>query len=272
VPAQRMGMDDALDHQWLSDLRSQRTESQQQGLGGDSMWSIESFDRDSSPAETREYLVDPRHRQATVSGTNGDSAIGDGDSQESFSQPMNNLRLGPPAHWRFDKSQDPKDDPPVALPVDGPDARPVESPQLRHERSSPPSPPLTENIQPGNTRHKPQTPLTGPLTPALSDDERALQQSANRKRKRTIPQNPDASVHPMFDSGSLSSVPQSDRDEDGRSSTPSHLPPIPHPADKAGRINTRAMGRMTQSTEPLDPTRIRQSPRTAKNRKSLRLG
>ncbi|WVW81634.1 hypothetical protein I302_103629 [Kwoniella bestiolae CBS 10118] len=113
-PRQRLSMRQALDHEWLSGPSSQISESQlpaSQALGGDSVWSIESFD-DQFPLDqnnNNNHSSDPMNgdqvgseegigrwsRPMTASGTNYES-LGEYGSEESFSQPMGNLHLNTP--------------------------------------------------------------------------------------------------------------------------------------------------------------------------------
>lgn len=72
----------ALEHDWLIPS-SQVGESQLDRLGGDSVWSIESFD----PDDSRSELNDERW---VASKTGFEDAPSDG----SFSQPMGELQLG----------------------------------------------------------------------------------------------------------------------------------------------------------------------------------
>lgn len=103
-PTKRMTMEQALVHEWLSGPSSlpNESQSQSQGLFGDSMWNIQSFDSDAETSDGGEMEVDADDtrtdwtRPVTMSATNFDSAsAGDGSSLggESFSQPMENLRL-----------------------------------------------------------------------------------------------------------------------------------------------------------------------------------
>ncbi|OWT40182.1 CAMK/RAD53 protein kinase [Cryptococcus neoformans Bt1] len=92
-PAKRMTMAQALDHDWLSEPSSQPVESQRMGLGGDSMWSIQSFDSlqpefNYGPGNTTDW-----QRPATVSGTRLESGI---EGSDDFSQPMTKLHLNTP--------------------------------------------------------------------------------------------------------------------------------------------------------------------------------
>lgn len=70
-------MADALNHAWLYAPSSEPIESQ--GLGGDSMYSVESFSEDEDWSRAPSAMSD-----SVRSG-----------SRESFSQPMGNLQLGP---------------------------------------------------------------------------------------------------------------------------------------------------------------------------------
>jgi hypothetical protein len=73
---------EALDHDWLIPS-SQVGESQLNRLGGDSVWSIESFDPDDSRSEEDDERWE-------ASKTNFEDAPSDG----SFSQPMGELQIG----------------------------------------------------------------------------------------------------------------------------------------------------------------------------------
>lgn len=100
-PSRRMTMAQALEHEWLAGPSSLPNESQSQALGGDSMWNIQSFDsidfdddRDDVDMEATAWT-----RPQTVSMTNyGDSSnaehlSGASEGDESFSQPMEKLRI-----------------------------------------------------------------------------------------------------------------------------------------------------------------------------------
>ncbi|KAE8538264.1 hypothetical protein D1P53_005604 [Cryptococcus gattii VGV] len=96
-PAKRMTMSQALDHDWLSEPSSQPMESQRIGLGGDSMWSIQSFDSlqpdfdlgyDNGPESIANW-----QRPATVSGTRLESGV---EGSDDFSQPLTKLHLNTP--------------------------------------------------------------------------------------------------------------------------------------------------------------------------------
>lgn len=92
----RMTMSQALDHDWLSEPSSQPMESPTIGLGGDSMWSIQSFD--CSPSDI-EFGYGPESSAknwqrpamtATVSGTRLESGV---EGSDDFSQPLTKLHL-----------------------------------------------------------------------------------------------------------------------------------------------------------------------------------
>lgn len=102
-PQRRMTMAQALEHEWLAGPSSLPNESQSQALGGDSMWNIQSFDsidfdddRDDVDMEATAWT-----RPQTVSMTNyGDSSNAEhlsgpsgASGDESFSQPMEKLRI-----------------------------------------------------------------------------------------------------------------------------------------------------------------------------------
>ncbi|BEI90384.1 uncharacterized protein CcaverHIS019_0304540 [Cutaneotrichosporon cavernicola] len=108
-PTKRMTMEEALMHEWLSGPSSFPSEpSQSQPLFGDSMWNIKDFrsdeagtsdggDLDMNDDATRSDWTRP----ATMSATNfGSASMGASfggasvSSNDSFSQPMENLRLG----------------------------------------------------------------------------------------------------------------------------------------------------------------------------------
>ena len=84
-----MSMAEALDDDWLAGPSSQCTDSTSHALGGDSVWEIQSFDGEGS-VEEEDGSEGRWTRPATVSGTNMESGL---VSDESFSQPMGNLRL-----------------------------------------------------------------------------------------------------------------------------------------------------------------------------------
>lgn len=93
-PSRRMTMAQALEHEWLAGPSSLPNESQSQALGGDSMWNIQSFDSIDFDDERSDIDMEATAwtRPQTVSMTNyGDSNHESGD--ESFSQPMEKLRI-----------------------------------------------------------------------------------------------------------------------------------------------------------------------------------
>ncbi|WVQ93923.1 hypothetical protein IAU59_001001 [Kwoniella sp. CBS 9459] len=92
-PSKRLSMAQALEHEWLAGPSSQRSESQAQPLGGDSVWSIESFDDIYRHADERN-ADGGWSRPMTASGTNYESIAENGS--EDFSQPMGNLHLNTP--------------------------------------------------------------------------------------------------------------------------------------------------------------------------------
>ena len=194
-----MTMGEALDHEWLAGPSSQTSESQRQKLGGDSMWSIESFDEEGYLART-ENPDDQWTRLTTESGTRG-------ESEESFSQPMGNLRIevltarrgGLPATPRNERYLDEEID-------EG-------SRSLRAVSRGPldaclPSPPLTDDksIDPdrleARTNERP-TPLPQSETPRTA---------AALKRKVESIEFSTGHSHAMFSSGSLSPAPESEED------------------------------------------------------------
>ncbi|WVF66302.1 hypothetical protein IAT40_001042 [Kwoniella sp. CBS 6097] len=98
-PSKRLSMTQALEHEWLAGPSSQRSESQAQPLGGDSVWSIESFDDIYRHADERNGNGMAEgggawSRPMTASGTNYESIAENGS--EDFSQPMGNLHLNTP--------------------------------------------------------------------------------------------------------------------------------------------------------------------------------
>lgn len=89
-PADRMTMQEALQHPWLAGPSTQHSDSSRLGLGGDSVWDIQSFPSDApDPDEPGDWFRPP-----TVSGTNLESGLLGSDT--SFSQPMEMLRLATP--------------------------------------------------------------------------------------------------------------------------------------------------------------------------------
>ena len=136
MPTERMTMAEALEHEWLAGPSSQHSESQPMALGGDSVWDINSFDEDDreedlftnddeAPSDEEEGRWT---RPATVSGTNMESFMGgtSGHSDESFSQPMGNLRLTTPGM------------------IPRSNLHMVNGDSSRVHEVSPPSPPLTD--------------------------------------------------------------------------------------------------------------------------------
>lgn len=94
-----MTMSQALDHAWLSEPSSQPMESQPIGLGGDSMWSIQSFDSSPSdfdfgngPESSAKNWQRPA-TTATVSVTGLESGV---EGSDDFSQPLTKLHLNTP--------------------------------------------------------------------------------------------------------------------------------------------------------------------------------
>lgn len=91
-PEERFSMRQALEHPWLA--QAARVEHSPNRLGGDSVWSIESFDPNQQRSEVDEEEDAERwSRPMTASGTNFESDI---PSDRSFSQPMGNLKLNTP--------------------------------------------------------------------------------------------------------------------------------------------------------------------------------
>ncbi|WWC57999.1 uncharacterized protein I303_100534 [Kwoniella dejecticola CBS 10117] len=116
-PRDRMTMEQALRHEWLSGPSESQSQIQpSQALGGDSVWSIESFEDqfpfNHDPSSDPKSDVDQEEigrwsRPMTASGTNyesvnefGRSAASIAGSEESFSQPMGNLHLNTPSAQR----------------------------------------------------------------------------------------------------------------------------------------------------------------------------
>jgi len=273
-------MEQALDHEWLAGPLSQTSESQRQKLGGDSMWSIESFDDDFPPEDGED--ADRRWtRPGTVSGTNLESGVG-GDSVESFSQPMGNLRI----HTAGDrgatgiaaKSVFPVDEPqsyncggvgslsddklPPSAPIVGP-----------LSNASPPSPPLTDDQQ---EQEKLYARLDAEPTPLRTNGASVIgPRPLNRKPGSPTPA--AKSVDGMFSSSSLSPPPGSEE----RAGTPG--PSVFRPASSTAKrpiVSTNAKRKTrddTANTESIavvghDGGSARQSPRrSARPRKSIRL-
>ncbi|WWD22805.1 hypothetical protein CI109_107299 [Kwoniella shandongensis] len=232
-PAERMTMTEALEHEWLAGPSSQHSESQRYVLGGDSKWSIESFDDSNDDEED----VGEWSRPMTVSGTNHESAFEFG-SEESFSQPMGNLHLDTPGlQSRKIDLANPRNTEP--LPV------------------SPPSPPLTADLDPN----------------ALQDGAAEVLPTPETSRGNGyLPKRKHSSQTPgeLFSSGSLSPPPAVMNDLEMIEQAPDQpiVPPNSESTEAGGRKKTK--GRMTATTESAIPTR--QSPRNAtRPRKSMRL-
>jgi serine/threonine/tyrosine protein kinase RAD53 len=219
-PEDRMTMHEALHHEWLTGPT--RPMSQPIGLGGDSVWEIESFEGDSDEDEERLW-----ERPATLSGTNLASGVvdvlasrGDLGSDDSFSQPLENLRLATPAASRTTR-----------LTID------VPSPHVNHAEASPASPPLTDEDQ--DVEAAVPVPSTLAVPSPLTSSVSQVDVSLKRKLVR------GASGRPAFSSGSLSPPPGSSDLEPQYSSPRS---------DKRGRPARNTI-------RPSAETAIRQSPR-----------
>lgn len=208
-------MAEALEHEWLAGPSSQQSESQKQGLGGDSVWEIESFDEDFAPASDEGHH--DWSRPMTASGTNLESGMGGlgSSASEDFSQPMHNLHLYTPGIKR-DQSN--------GNGFIGNDRQPSGLQNGYRASASPPSPPLTEermdlddNRQPVNVPAP-----TEPATPPVFDKE-------NEHEGLPTPAEPNANVdamsitntqkrkilhsNPFFSSGSLSPPPEDEAGE-----------------------------------------------------------
>lgn len=88
-PEDRLSMPQALAHPWLAAPSSQTNESQVNRLGGDSVWSIESFDPQYSRSE---FDDDNDERSRTNFESDGIPSGSDG-----WEPPMSNLQLHTPA-------------------------------------------------------------------------------------------------------------------------------------------------------------------------------
>ena len=249
-----MTMAEALEHEWLAGPSSQHSESQPQALGGDSVWEINSFDNDDEEREddlftnNGDAMSDDGRwtRPATVSGTNMESAIG-GGSDESFSQPMNNLRLTTPGIPRSNLS---------AMHIQNGDS-------VRPHEASPPSPPLTDEpmlvdpIPPLDITRTTRPPLLSPGASELGHIAPNTQQAHKRKY------DPGVSA---FSSGSLSPPPpgsDESQTKDKPDAQNSELLPTP---PENGRV-TRGAERATQSpgtdTTPMKKGATRKKATTA---------
>lgn len=189
-----MTMASALAHEWLSGPLSQPAESQKPGLGGDSAWSIESFESqlsDGAVANSEGRTTRPM----TVSGTNLESGLG-GDSRDSFSQPMGNLSLHTPRN---------KIRPNLHLHHTANGAErsvPAEVDQNISAKYPPPSPPLTaDHAHEVHSSHSERILDSGePHLPVANTEALIRNETSHDHRGSRFP-------HPMFDSGSLSPPP-----------------------------------------------------------------
>ena len=220
-PADRMTMSESLAHGWLTETSSEASESQQK-LGGDSMWAIESFDEDSISGGDDDSQGEWT-RPMTTSGTNLASGAGI-HSEESFSQPMGNLRLdtlGARAQdsMKFTPLSPDKLDCQSRLDEPIPEERTLPRLPLRlvHKSAhhSPPSPPLTDETHDGT--------VTKPDVEAVRDRGDAKTSPPSHKRKLVTKQQSLSRCGDMFSSGSLS-PPPSDEHDVGPSAHPKMIP------------------------------------------------
>lgn len=207
-------MEEAVHHDWLAGPSSQRSESQRQKLGGDSMWSIESFEGDSGSPGSEENVDHPWTRPTTISGTNLASALG-GNSEESFSQPMGKLRINTPGMRPAERhiatpeflglNGQPSGQDDDFLGVEQPDHAPAISvvPAIPVE-PSPPSPALTDELV-----HRKRSPRSDERhNPFLNSVANGNGSVLKRKLNDATPAAGRGDV--MFSSGSLSPPPEAE--------------------------------------------------------------
>ncbi|WVQ82632.1 hypothetical protein IAT38_004764 [Cryptococcus sp. DSM 104549] len=246
-PDNRMTMAQALQHQWLAEpSASQAAESQQHGLGGDSMWSIKEFSSADPPLEVnREVQGDLWDRPMTVSGTNLESVGASGS--DDFSQPMDNLHINTSC-----ASLTPLQ--PVVPEFQG----------TGRDQD-------TAALSPSQCDHHDTPGLTvAPPAATVSTIETPLQ-----KRKHSSDRYCD-----MFSSGSLSDLPSQENQQDsGKSESElqlssqhilaNHVPSDPKPVVLSDNATPKAK---LAGTEKSVPIVTRRSPRTSNRpRKSMRL-
>jgi hypothetical protein len=269
-----------LEHQWLSDPKSQPTQSQPQGLGGDSMWAIESFDHDQPPIVESLPADSNRPRQATISGTNFDSVLLS-NSQEDFSQPMNQLHLGTPASKALHNAKHPIDiaswcEPSKNMRHDESSAALLSSPSDMR-RPSPVSSTLSAaRLSPVKETHVENFRSQTNRTTEPSDGAGDIDLSINHKRKRDRPSRSGTNNGKMEESGSLSPAPTVEFDSLGQSvELPKRSPDdIRHATRASSRIKARMSHSHSATTKASHPAAVgvtRHSPKLSRKRKSMRL-
>ncbi|OCF33166.1 CAMK protein kinase [Kwoniella heveanensis BCC8398] len=275
-PSKRLSMAQALEHEWLAGPSSQRSESQAQPLGGDSVWSIESFDDIYRHVDERN-AEGGWSRPMTASGTNFESLAENGS--EDFSQPMGNLHLNTPL---------------IKSTVRG---------EMTPAGSVPPSPIQSESMAPqtsalpqgnGQAQSTPNAKAQDRLTVKVDDSPLALtdnnailptpitpnhDQNTTVKRKFERNGNGDTNGE-MFSSGSLSPVPapaaqlpQQAQDRDRMDLDSSNKPSSAAPGNVGVNGADHAVngGVGTKDKKGLVRMPTRQSTRTTRARKSMRL-
>ena len=251
-PAQRMTMDQALEHDWLAGPSSQRSASQRTGLGGDSIWSIESFEGDDAFVD--EAGDEDRHwsRPMTASGTNFESN-GRSDSHESFSQPMGNLRI---THHAVNDNR-----PTIAY---VPQDRSFTNLQPSHPEVSPE--PHSSDGRNDSFPSAPPRQIDPPDSPSWSSQDQDRDEAVASMKKRKL--KTTASPHlTAFSSGSLSPPP----DDDGPGRTSSRSPqslPATQNRPKTVPVSTSTEESPNAVTN-MSPRR--QSSRAARPRKSMKV-
>lgn len=262
-------MQAALDHEWLAGPSSQPVASQQQGLGGDSMWSIDSYEDDASAGSEADEQ-EARTRQVTVSGTNFDSHLGEG-SGESFSQPMQQLSLRTPAR----PSKLSVVQPPLVqewcLQQREITVADEKNSTTRETLTADPllPPPMGDGIPStveANETHRLGVQLDTPPTPDTAGPPRAYS-----KRKRHPGR---GGADAMFDSNSLSSLEETEPRLD-----PGNAQPIPKAEALVSGAQAAAQAVKHDAIDVADeddrhrPNNgvVRQSTRSTRNRKSMRI-
>ncbi|OCF71335.1 CAMK protein kinase [Kwoniella mangroviensis CBS 8886] len=276
-PRQRLTMRQALDHEWLSGPSSQISESQvpaSQALGGDSVWSIESFDDqfplDQNPNQDG-YSSDPLNgndanvdgstedigrwsRPMTASGTNYES-LGEYGSEESFSQPMGNLHLNTPLIERRLPPTNMKDQLPSSPPLSSSSNLPVMNVDLQQQQQQ----------QQEEKEVDMDGGLPTPITPKLSNgnnEDISMNGNGNGHGNGTAMlitkrKNPDEIQG--FSSGSLSPPPMKSEGD--------HQVEVVE--EEQGEKEKRKKEKAKSTSPRTLPTR--QSTRTSRPRKSMRL-
>ncbi|WWC66987.1 uncharacterized protein I206_100894 [Kwoniella pini CBS 10737] len=303
-PRDRMTMEQALRHEWLSGpCESQSQLPPSQILGGDSVWSIESFEdqfplnddpsSDLAGEEAGEEEIGRWSRPMTASGTNyesvnefGRSAVSLGGSDESFSQPMGNLHLNTPSAQRNGIKPAESRSHEVQFPSSPPlsnDSIGAIHVDLRQHHQSPQSTDQKTKMQDKNENDNGQfdndvkmTSNQGLLTPITPNPENGISikdEDVSMMGKSNL----DTDVNTNGTAILTSVIPKRKNEDDDRRaeafSSGSLSPPPVKIIDMAQDQDTKPNSTSSNSNSPAKHTTLptRQSTRTTRARKSMRL-